>query len=105
MEVKARRWSRKSMEIRSEFNNPKTPKSSQPKSSRPKPSRPKSSRTCASCLPGWSCKRLAISTAGSLQYLGGHEAHVPGEILPSIPNSNHKEGDLWDQATLWRDAA
>ncbi|RDX86105.1 hypothetical protein CR513_32601, partial [Mucuna pruriens] len=52
---------------------------------------------------GWSCKRLAISVADSLQYLGGYEMHVPREILPSIQNSDHKEGDLWDQETLWRD--
>ncbi|RDY04382.1 hypothetical protein CR513_11900, partial [Mucuna pruriens] len=30
----------------------------------------------------------------------GYEAHVPRKILPSIPNHDHKEGDLWDQATL-----
>ncbi|RDY10064.1 hypothetical protein CR513_05475, partial [Mucuna pruriens] len=56
-----------------------------------------------SILPRWSCKRLVVSAAGSLQYLGRYEAHVPGEILPSIQNSDNKEGDLWDQATLWFD--
>ncbi|RDX97056.1 hypothetical protein CR513_20225, partial [Mucuna pruriens] len=34
--------------------------------------------------------------------LGGYEAHVPREILPGVQNSDHKEGDLWDQATLAR---
>ncbi|RDY00164.1 hypothetical protein CR513_16683, partial [Mucuna pruriens] len=45
-------------------------------------------------LPGWSCKRLAVSTADSLQYLGGYKAHVPREILPSVQNIDHKEGDF-----------
>ncbi|RDY08588.1 hypothetical protein CR513_07170, partial [Mucuna pruriens] len=35
-----------------------------------------------SILLGWSCKRLAVSIADSLQYLWGYEAHVPREILP-----------------------
>ncbi|RDY13424.1 hypothetical protein CR513_01670, partial [Mucuna pruriens] len=48
-----------------------------------------------SILPRWRCKRLVVSTA----------VHVPREILPNIQNSDHKEGDLWDQATLWRDSA
>ncbi|RDY10736.1 hypothetical protein CR513_04712, partial [Mucuna pruriens] len=56
-------------------------------------------------LPGWSCKRLAASTANSLQYMGGYEAHAPGEILPNVQNNDDKEGDLWDQAILWRDTA
>ncbi|RDX73090.1 hypothetical protein CR513_47348, partial [Mucuna pruriens] len=34
---------------------------------------------------------------------GGYEVHVPREILPSVQNRDHKERDLQDQATLWRD--
>ncbi|RDX98891.1 hypothetical protein CR513_18132, partial [Mucuna pruriens] len=49
-----------------------------------------------SILLGWSCKRLVVSIADSLQHLGGYEEHVLGEILLGVQNSDHKEGDLWD---------
>ncbi|RDX77173.1 hypothetical protein CR513_42745, partial [Mucuna pruriens] len=51
-------------------------------------------------LPGWSSKRLAVSTTSSLQHLGRHEAHVPGEILSSIQNYDHQKGNMWDKATF-----
>ncbi|RDX78082.1 hypothetical protein CR513_41699, partial [Mucuna pruriens] len=63
-----------------------------------------STMTPVSILPGWSCKRLAVSAVGSFQHLGRHEAYVPGEILSSIQNRNHQEGNMWDKATFWRNS-
>ncbi|RDX73788.1 hypothetical protein CR513_46545, partial [Mucuna pruriens] len=38
-----------------------------------------------SILPGWSCKRLVVSVADSLQYLGGYEAHFfPASRIATI---------------------
>ncbi|RDX70783.1 hypothetical protein CR513_49937, partial [Mucuna pruriens] len=50
-------------------------------------------------LPRWSCKRLAVSSASTLQHLGRHEAHLPGKILPSIQDCNHQKGNMWNPAT------
>ncbi|RDY10786.1 hypothetical protein CR513_04635, partial [Mucuna pruriens] len=52
-----------------------------------------------SILLGWSSKRLVVSTASSIQYLGRYEAYVLGEVLFGIQNRDHQEGNLWDQAT------
>ncbi|RDY06101.1 hypothetical protein CR513_09975, partial [Mucuna pruriens] len=49
---------------------------------------------------GCGCKRLVVSTTGSLQHLGRHEAHVSGEILSNIQNCDHQEGNLWDKETF-----
>ncbi|RDX68647.1 hypothetical protein CR513_52338, partial [Mucuna pruriens] len=41
----------------------------------------------------------------SLQHPRRYEVHVLGEVLSSIQNRNHQEGDLWDKATFWRNSA
>ncbi|RDX71852.1 hypothetical protein CR513_48743, partial [Mucuna pruriens] len=46
----------------------------------------------------------AANDCFSLQHLGRHEAHVPGEILSSIQDRDHQEGNLWDKATFWKDS-
>ncbi|RDX89972.1 hypothetical protein CR513_28225, partial [Mucuna pruriens] len=56
-------------------------------------------------LPGWSSKRLAVSTANSIQYLGRYDVYVLGEVLFGIQNRDHQEGNMRDQATLWRNSA
>ncbi|RDY10425.1 hypothetical protein CR513_05059, partial [Mucuna pruriens] len=55
-------------------------------------------------LPGWSCKRLVVSSISSLQHLGRYEAHVLGEILTNIQNCDHQKGNLWDKATFWKNS-
>ncbi|RDX83355.1 hypothetical protein CR513_35735, partial [Mucuna pruriens] len=55
-------------------------------------------------LLGGSSKRLAVSIASSLQHLGRHEVYVLGEVLFGIQNRNHQEGNMWDQATFWRNS-
>ncbi|RDX75809.1 hypothetical protein CR513_44275, partial [Mucuna pruriens] len=47
-------------------------------------------------LPGWSCKRLAVSSASTFQHLGRHEVYLPGKILPSIQDCDHQKGNIWD---------
>ncbi|RDY05557.1 hypothetical protein CR513_10591, partial [Mucuna pruriens] len=56
-------------------------------------------------LPGWSCKRLAVSLANTLQHLGRHEAYLPGKILPNIQDCDHQKGNMWDPATHRRNSA
>ncbi|RDX86595.1 hypothetical protein CR513_32060, partial [Mucuna pruriens] len=45
-------------------------------------------------LPRWSCKGLTVPITGSLQQLERYEAHVLGEILSSIQDWDHQEGNL-----------
>ncbi|RDY07628.1 hypothetical protein CR513_08223, partial [Mucuna pruriens] len=48
----------------------------------------------------WSNKGLVVPAAGHVRHIGRHEAPVLGEILPSIQDYDHSEGDMWNQATL-----
>ncbi|RDY03761.1 hypothetical protein CR513_12622, partial [Mucuna pruriens] len=57
-----------------------------------------------SILPRWSSKRLVVSTTNSMQHLGRYEAYVPGEVLFGIQNCDHEEGNMWNQATFWRNS-
>ncbi|RDX78728.1 hypothetical protein CR513_40951, partial [Mucuna pruriens] len=50
-------------------------------------------------------KGLAIPIAGSFFHLGRYEAYVSREVLPSVQNYDHPEGDMRDQATLRRNSA
>ncbi|RDY07730.1 hypothetical protein CR513_08116, partial [Mucuna pruriens] len=54
--------------------------------------------------PRWSNKTLAVSTTNSIQHLGRYEAYVLGEVLFGIQDRDHQEGNLWDQATSWRNS-
>ncbi|RDY06541.1 hypothetical protein CR513_09457, partial [Mucuna pruriens] len=55
-------------------------------------------------LLGWSSEGLAVSLAYSFQHLGRYEAHVLGEVLSSIQNHDHQEGNLWDKETIRRNS-
>ncbi|RDX82420.1 hypothetical protein CR513_36794, partial [Mucuna pruriens] len=56
-------------------------------------------------LLGWSSEGLTVSSACSLQHLGRYEAYILGEVLSSIQNHDHQEGNLWDKATIRRNPA
>ncbi|RDY02551.1 hypothetical protein CR513_13982, partial [Mucuna pruriens] len=49
-------------------------------------------------------KRLVVSIASSIQHMGRHEVLVLGRVLSDIQNCDHQEGNMWDQATFWRNS-
>ncbi|RDY07785.1 hypothetical protein CR513_08046, partial [Mucuna pruriens] len=58
---------------------------------------------CSTMRP-WSYEGLVVFATSSLQHLRIYEAHIFGEILSGIQNRDPHEGDLWDEATFWRDS-